>query len=161
MIMKLPNSKSVKDVLEGMLGRDVTLDAAVSKMSPVDAVGGLVATYCDDDSQMRAILGWSIEAAAYVGCSLGLIPAGMAKEMAAEKYLRTDAVENLAEVSNVMAAAFDRPGNPHVRMDQTYFPTGSAPQPLTSFMFSHSDRLDYELTIKGYGVGKMTLVACT
>jgi hypothetical protein len=161
MIMKLPNSKSVKDVLEGMLGRDVTLDASVDKMSPIDAVGGLVATYCDDNSQLRAILGWSPEAAAFIGCSMGLIPAGMAKEMAAEKALRHDAIENLAEVSNVLAAAFDSPTNPHVRMDNTYFPTGSAPQQITTFMFTHSDRIDYALDIKGYGVGKMTLVVCT
>jgi hypothetical protein len=159
--MQLPHNKNIKDVLEGMLGRDVDLDATTDRMSPIDGVGGLVATYCDDDSQLRAILGWSPEAAAFVGCSLGLIPAPMAKEMAADKFLRNDAVENLAEVSNVLAAAFDRPGNPHVRMIDTYYPTGGAPQELTTYMFTHSDRADFALNIKGYGVGKMTLVVCS
>jgi hypothetical protein len=156
--MQLPANKTIKDLLEGMLGRDVALDPSAERMSPIDAVGGLVATFCDDASNLRVILGWSIDAGAYVGCCLGLIPAGLAKEMIAEKAIRTDAVENLAEVSNVMAATFDHPQNPHVRMNQTYHPTGSAPGELTRYMFTHAERVDLELNVKGYGSGKMSLV---
>src|ERR1700761_1867575 len=109
--MYLPPNKAIRDVLEGMLGRDIALDASKERMSPIDANGGLIATYCDDDAQLRAIVGWSIDAGAYIGCCLGLIPGGLAKDMIADKALRSDAVENLAEVSNVMAATFDHPQN--------------------------------------------------
>ncbi len=159
-MMQLPKNKNVKDLLEGLLGREVELDPSGEKMSPIDAVGGLIATYCDDDSQLRAILGWSSDAGAYVGCSLSLIPLGIAKAMAAERSLRHDPVEGLSEVSNVVAAVFDHPQNPHVRMNHTYYPTASAPQELTTFMFQHANRVDFDLSVKGYGAGKMSVVVC-
>lgn len=158
--MQLPNSKEFKDVFEGLLGRGVELKAAEFRLSPPDAIGGLVATYADDSGRVSAVLGWSMRAAAYVGCSLGLIPAGVANEMVDSHILRADAAENLIEVTNVVAAALNREGNPHVRMDQTYFPTSSAPLSLTVFLFTHFDRVDIELDIKGYGVGKIGMVSC-
>jgi hypothetical protein len=158
--MELPNAKSIKELLEGLLGREIELRTADARLSPVDAVGSMVATYTDDDGKLAAILGWSMEAAAYVGSSLGLIPPGVAQEMVDERHLREDAAENLVEVTNIVAAALNRPGNPHVRLAQTYFPTSSAPLALTVFLFTHSDRSDIELDIKGYGVGQLALVAC-
>lgn len=156
--MRLPPNKDIKDLLESMLGRDVSLEPSKTTLSSSDTVGSLIATYCDDDSKNRAVLGWSIEAGAHVGASIGLIPAPLAKEMAAENFLRLDIADNLAEVSNVMAALFDLPGNPHVRMKDRYCPAATAPPELSSFLYSNPDRVDFDITIKGYGSGKFALV---
>jgi len=156
--MQLPPNKDIRDLLEGMLGRDVALEPSATTLSSSDTVGSLVATYCDDDGRTRAVLGWSVEAGAQVGAAIGLIPAPLAKEMAAEQFLRLDIADNLAEVSNVMAALFDLPGNPHVRMKDRYCPAASAPPELTSFLYSNPDRVDLDITVKGYGSGKFALV---
>ncbi|HEX2902117.1 MAG TPA: hypothetical protein VHO01_01560 [Jatrophihabitans sp.] len=156
--MRLPSNKDIKDLLEGMLGRDVSLEPAATTLSSTDTIGSLIATYCDDDSRTRAVLGWSIDAGAHVGAAIGLVPAPLAKEMAAEQFLRLDIADNLAEVSNVMAALFDKPGNPHVRMQDRYCPAASAPAELSSFLYTNADRLDLDITVKGYGSGKLALV---
>jgi hypothetical protein len=68
-------------------------------------------------------------------------------------------VENLTEVCNVMAALFDHPSNPHVRMSGTYFPTVKAPPALAMFLFRHAERIDFSLTVDGYGPGKLSMVS--
>jgi hypothetical protein len=157
--MNLPSNKKVKDLIEGMLGRPVTLEPADELLSPVDTVGGLIATYCDDSSHVRGMLGWSSGAGAIVGCALGLIAAPMAQEMAVERSLPADIVDNLAEASNIMAALFDLPGNPHVRMGERYYPSATTPPELAALMYLNPERLDWELTVKGYGTGKVSLVS--
>ena len=156
--MQLPNNKQIKDVLEGMVGRDVALETSAKQMAPIDAVGGFVATFIDDEQKLCALLGWSVEAAAYVGGCLGLVPPKMTKEMATDKYLRSDIVENITEVSNVISTALNKPGNPHVRMAQTYFPTSTAPDDITKHLFAHSARLDVDVNVSGYGAGQLTIV---
>jgi len=156
--MHLPPILKVREMLETLLGRDVTVEPSPTTLAGTDTIGSLVATYCDDDGRNRAMLGWSIEGAANVGAALGLIAAPMAKEMASEQFLRLDIADNLAEVSNVMAALFDLPGNPHVRMNGRYCPAATTPAELASFLYANPDRLDLDFTVKGYGSGKLALV---
>ncbi|HTZ44230.1 MAG TPA: hypothetical protein VMB79_10230 [Jatrophihabitans sp.] len=158
--MQLPPAKNIKDLLEGMLGREVTLEPARRQLDSSDTVGSLITTYRDDDYQLRAILGWSLSAGAQVGASIGLIPAPLAAEMIEESALRLDIVDNLGEVSNVMAALFDLPTNPHVRMVDRYHPAATAPPELSAFLYQHADRLDLDVTVKGYGSGTLALVSC-
>jgi len=158
--MQLPPTKNLKDLLEGMLGRDVDLDPSAKPLDSIDTVGSLIATYRDDDFGLRALLGWSLPAGAHVGTSIGLLPAPLAKDMVADRALRADVVDNLAEVSNVMAALFDLPGNPHVRMVERFHPAATAPAELAAVLYRHADRIDLDVSVKGYGAGKLALVSC-
>jgi len=158
--MQLPPTKNLKDLLEGMLGREVDLDPAAEPLTALDTVGSLIATYRDDDNGVRALLGWSLAAGAHVGASIGLLPVPLATEMVADQSLRADVVDNLAEVSNVMAALFDLPGNPHVRMVDRFQPAARAPSHLTAVLYHHLDRIDLDVSVKGYGAGKLALVSC-
>lgn len=156
--MNLPAEKLVKDVLDGMLGRETALKHSEQRMSPIDAVGGMVASYCDDAGKVRAIVGWSVAAAAYVGGALGLIPPATTEEMVTEHYLKTDVAENLAEICNVLAATFEQAGSPHVRLLKTYEPAAKAPPDISIFLYQHSERVDLDVEVPTYGTGKMSLV---
>jgi hypothetical protein len=156
--MTLPAEKLVKDVLDGMLGRETSLKHADSRLSPIEAVGGMVASYCDDTGRIRAISGWSVAAAAYVGGALGLIPAATTEEMVDEHYLKDDVAENLAEVCNVLAGTFEQAGSPHVRLLKTYQPAAKAPPDVSIFLYQHSERVDFDIEVPTYGTGKMSIV---
>ena len=157
--MHLPNNKQLRDVLEGMVGRDVRLDASQKHLGPTDIVGGFVATFVDDGQRLSALLGWSVEAAAYVGSCLGVVPAKMAKEMVKDKFLRSDVIENVSEVSNVIASVLNTPNTPHLRMGKTYYPAPSAPTDLLTYLYQHAGRIDVDVTVSGYGTGKIALVS--
>jgi hypothetical protein len=156
--MFLPSAMSVRDIIEATIGRDCTI-AAVDKLLPIDAVGGLVAIYWDDQAKVQAAICWSPEAAAFVGSAFALLPAGPAKEMAAQRDVRSDVIDNLIEVCNVVSAVFEHPKNPDVRLSETFFPLSEAPVPLALHIFQHFERVDYELKVDNYGSGRVTIVA--
>lgn len=155
--MLIPSAKAVKDVIEATIGREVTI-TPVDKMDAHDAAGGLVATYCDDSAKLRAVICFSPEAAAYIGCSFALLPAGPAKEMASERSLRNDVVDNVSEICNVFSAVFEHPSNPDVRLARTYWPTAEIPDTLATHVFTHFNRADFVVEVNGYGSGRLCLV---
>jgi hypothetical protein len=153
----LPAVKLIKDVLDGLLGRDVELAPCAAALTSVDAIGGVLASYIDDGGALQAAAGWDLPAAAYVGAAVGLVPRGGADAAVEERYLPESLVENLAEVSNVLASVFQAAGNPHLRLDKTYRPAASAPDPETALLYAPGQRIDLSVDVPGYGAGRLAV----
>ncbi len=158
MAMTLPPPKALKDVIDGLLGRDVAMSPADTTLNSVDAVGGVVAKYVDDDGRTRAVLGWDLPAAAHAGAAFALLPAPVAEEMVDDRWLPGDVVESVSELSNVLASALQVNGNPHTKLAQTYHPAAAAPDDLTKALYGHYERMDYDVDVPGYGGGRIAMV---
>lgn len=158
MTMTLPPPKALKDVIDGLLGKDVDLAPASTTLTSVDAVGGVVAKYVDDEGRPRAVLGWDLPAAAHAGAAFALIPARMAEEIVDERWLPEDIVESVYELSNVLASALHVNGNPHTKLAQTYHPAAAAPDDLAKALYSHYERMDFDVDVPGYGGGRLSVV---
>jgi hypothetical protein len=154
--MKLPPAKAIRDILEGMLGRDVEVSPG-KPLTTIDAVGGAVAVYVDDSSQMRAVLAWDLPAAASVGAAVGLVPARAAAAAVEDRYLPESLMENVAEVSNVLASAFQIEDNPHLRLGFTNHPVAAAGDDVIALLYRMGNRLDLNLEVSGYGPGRMAI----
>jgi hypothetical protein len=152
----LPPVKMIKDVLDGLLGREVEL-APGDPMASVDMVGGVLAAYLDDGNALQAVIGWDIAAAAWVGAAVGLVPKGGAEAAIEERYLPENLLENLTEVCNVLATVFQLPGNPHLRLQTTYRPAAAAPEPETALLYTLGQRIDLTVDVPGYGAGRFAL----
>ena len=153
---QLPPVKMIKDVLDGLLGREVEV-APGEPMASVDMIGGLLAAYVDDTNALRAVVGWDLPAAAYVGAAVGLVPRVRAEDVVQERYIPENLQENLGEVSNVLATVFQLPGNPHLRLQTTYCPAAAAPDQETQLLYGLGQRIDLELDISGYGTGRLAV----
>jgi len=156
--MQLPPPKLFKDVMDGLLGREVTLTPRARKLSSVDAVGGAIALYVDDNNRNRALIGWEVGAAAYAGCAFGLLPAKNAEDVVRDKFLPADIVDCVYEMSNVLSSALEKGDNPHVKLQTVYSPAAMAPNDLTKLMYEHFERMDFELDVPGYGTGLFSVV---
>lgn len=154
----LPPVKRVKDVLDGLLGRDVSTQPG-TPLDGVDAIGGVLAGYVDDADVLCAVAGWDLPAAAGVGAALGLYPVGAAHEAVQNQHLPEVLLDALSEVSNVLASTFDLPGNPHLRLARIYRPVAAAPPAATELLYSGLQRLDLNLDVPGYGPGRLSLAA--
>ena len=159
MLMTLPSPKALKDVVDGLLGRDVVFRPEDVPMSSVDSIGGVVAVYVDDARRPRAVLGWDLPAAARAGTAFALIPARMAEEIIADRYLPADVVESVYELSNVIAGALYFGDNPHLRLDELCHPAAALPDELAQALYTHFERLDFVIEVPGYGPGRIALVA--
>ncbi|MBN9610184.1 MAG: hypothetical protein BGO26_02190 [Actinobacteria bacterium 69-20] len=152
----LPPTKLIKDVLDGLLGREVAVFPA-DALAPADAIGGALALYIDDSRALGAVAGWDLPAAAHVGSAVALVPARGARAAIADQYLPENLLENLNEVSNVLATVFHIPGNRHLRLERTYRPINTAPADAIQLLYALGHRIDLVIDIPAYGAGRLAV----
>jgi hypothetical protein len=154
--MSLPAPKEVRDLLEDLLGRSVT----VGNANPVRAEElstTLVSVYVDDMLTLAGVIGLDLPLAVYAGAAIGLMPPGGAQDCVDEGTMTSILAENATEVCNIMAGLLNRPGSPRVRMYQTFMPGDQLPIDAASHILALGKRLDLSVEVAGYGSGRLSV----
>jgi len=153
----LPTTKSIKDILDGLLGREVVLRPA-APITPTQASSGVLARYVDDAGGLRAVAAWDLAGGANVGAAVGLFPKGAVEAALEDGELSGNLLENLSEVSNVLAQAFNVPGAPHVRLAANHVDAvQGASGDAVELLHASGGRLDYDVAVDGYGTGRLAI----
>ncbi len=153
----LPAPKPVKDMLTDLLGRDVTV--APSDPVPTGEKHPIaVGVFVDDSMRMGALAVMDLPMAAYCSAAIGLVPVGGAEAAIEDRELPKSLQDNLYEVLNIMSALFNVPGAPHLRLHASYPPGEIAPNDVAAVVRTLGMRLDQDVTIAGYGIGRLSLV---
>jgi hypothetical protein len=152
----LPASKAVKDVLEGLLGRDVTV-APSDPLVVADLPNTVVAVYVSDSQRLSAVLGIDLSLAAYTGAALGLVPVGGAQACLEDRALTPMLAENVTEICNILASVLNREGAPRVRLSQTFMAGDNPPADAASQLLAIGNRLDLQVGVAAYGSGQLSL----
>ena len=156
--MRVPAPKHIKDLFEGLLGRDVSLGDGVPV--PLDArPRPTTAVYVDDNNALSAVALMDFPLTAYSGAALALLPKGGAEDAIDEKDLPPTLLENAAELLNVLAAPIGEASGVHQRLYQTFGPTELPPSDVVVWSARLGAREDVALGIHGYGSGTLSLVA--
>ena len=150
----LPPAKEVRDLLEGLLGKDVDFTDG----HRVTDGAGLVGVYVDDRLGMKALVACDIPAAAYIGAAIGLMPPGGAQDAVEDGELFPVLRDNAAEVLNVMAALFNVGSAPHLRLYGHYAAGEGLPGDVAQHLPSPGPRVDWTVAVKGYGKGELSIV---
>jgi hypothetical protein len=152
----LPDRKAIRDLFEGLLGREVDLDDG----RPVDLgmPKPVVASYVDDTQQLRAVALMSFGLAARSGAAIALIPPGAVEAAEEDRLLPVNLFENASEICNVLAAPLGDALGVHLRLASTYSPSESIPAHVLHLAASVGVREDVALDITGYGSGELSLV---
>lgn len=154
----LPPSMVVRDLLLDMLGRDVKV-APSDPWAPTLSDPGAVAVYMDDGNRIRALISCNLELSVALGASIALIPAKVAASSIEEGRMTEDVEENLHEVMNILAAMFNTPSGPHVKLCTLYVPGGPPPlADVSAHLRAFGRRSDLKLDVAGYGGGRLSLV---
>lgn len=154
---ELPTAVEVRELLEGMLGRDVEMALVGDKVAP--AGGCLVGEYVDVLGNVKAVVAADLALACYVGAAIALIPAGGAEASVEEGYLSATLRENAAEILNVMASLFNKDDHVHLKLaavcDAAQAPiAGTAQRLMTGF----GPSLCATTEVKGYGSGLLSIL---
>src|SRR4051794_37176693 len=152
----LPDRKVIKDLFEGLLGRDV----AVADGTAVD-IGipkPVVASYVDDAHRLRSLAVFDIALAARAGAAIALVPKGAADDAVADMLLPENLFDNASEICNVLASAMGDAMGVHQRLSATYAPSDPVPVALLTTAGQLAAREDLELDITGYGTGRLSLI---
>lgn len=153
----LPTNKDIKDMLEMLLGRDITLDSA-DAISPDDRPAPTTGVYVDDSDCLSAVVLMDLPLTAYVGAAIGLIPPGGA-QAAIEEWNVPDTIhDNACEVLNVVAALLCDSAQVHQRLYETYSAADPLPDDVVAWAVIPTPRRDLTVDVKGYGRGRLSIV---
>jgi hypothetical protein len=155
----LPAAPSVRELFEGLLGRDIDAVIGTGAVNPNEPPGAVVGVYTDDRMALRAIVLLELSLAAHGGAAIALVPVAQAEGAAEDGVLPDNLYENIAEVLNVAASLFNAPDAPHVKLYQSYRPGEPIPGDVAKWVMAFVRRLDMELSIAGYGKGRISILA--
>lgn len=157
-IQALPDSEDVREVLHGLLGRDVTVNRIAPSSLKIDAKL-VVGLYAREDGKVGGLAIADLEVAAYSGAALSLLPIGVANESIEDGTIEDSLLENFQEVLNVGSRWFTAKGNPHVTLAEAYPPGTRLPDDVRRAMVSPAERMEMLVEISGYGEGRFRLYA--
>ncbi len=152
----LPAAKDVRDMLAGLVGRNVT----VSPGAPVTPAANRpvsVAVYVAPDMSVNALCLMDLAASVYTGGALALLPPGGCQDAVEEAELSGMQVEALHEVVNVLASLLNTPGAPHSKLHRLYAPGEELTGDLECMLAGYN-RIDLDIDVQGYGKGSLSLV---
>lgn len=154
--MSLPDRKAIKDLFEGLLGRDIAIGDAI----PVtfDHPRPVVATYVDDSYKLTAVAVMDLQLAAHSGAAIALVPVGGAEAAIEDLRLPPNLFENSSEILNVLAAPIGDHSGVHVKLSSTFAPGEDIPPQVEAIAVSLGARQDVTLEIAGYGSGRLSIV---
>ena len=151
-------AKQVKDVLEGLLDREVLV--ATGDPVPIDTrPRPTIAAYVDDGRALATVVVVDLALTAFVGAALGLVPRGGAEAAVEERTLPASLLENTAEVLNVLATPISEAAGTHQRLLETYGPDRLPPPHVSAWCAALGSRLDLLVEVSGYGRGGLSVVS--
>lgn len=156
MVHAPPASLAVRNLIEDLLGRDVTVSPADPPRGE-DLGTSVLAVYVDDGLRLSAVLVLDLALAAYAGAALGLMPVGGAEDCIDEKLLSPPLAENVTELCNVLTGLLNREGAPHRRLYQVHLPGAALPADVASHALALGSRLDLRVEVARYGTGRLWL----
>jgi hypothetical protein len=155
--VELPAAKDVRDMLVGLLGKQVSVNPG-APVTPTPDKPVSVAVYVDPGMAVNALCVMDLGASAYTGGALALLPPGGCQDAVEEDGELTGMqVEALHEVVNVLSALFNTPGAPHSKLHKLYAPGEDLPGDITG-MLAAFNRVDLALEVAGYGKGGLSIV---
>ncbi len=153
----LPAAKDVREMLEGLVGRTVTVSPG-APVTPAPDRPVSVAVYVHPDMAINALCLMDLGASAYTAGALALLPPGGCQDAVEEDgALGAMHVEALHEVVNVLSALFNAEGAPHSRLHKLYAAGEDVPGDIEG-MLAAFNRVDLAIDVASYGKGALSLV---
>lgn len=152
----LPSNKAVLDLLQGLLGREVTVGPG-APVTPSASRPAALASYVDPQYGLNAVILIDLPLSAWCAGALALLPKGGCEDSVEEGELTDMQVEVLHEVVNVAASLFNAGGVLHSKLDKLYAPGEALPADLGALTAS-TNRVDIDVTVGGYGKGSLSII---
>jgi hypothetical protein len=150
----LPNPKDVRDLFEGLFGKDVQV-APGDPVSLNDKVA--VAVYVDPGLATTALVMVDLRLGAWLAGALAMLPKGGLEDAIDEGELYPMHVEALYEVVNIAASMFNGEGVNHSKLYKLYAPGEAVPGDIAGLAAAFN-RIDLKVDVTGYGSGKLSIV---
>ncbi len=154
----LPSAQEVRELLEGLVGREFEMLTGGPMVNPAAEGGAVVAEYVSDQMKLAALITVDLPLAAGMGSAIALLPPRGVSESIEALELSIPQFENVSEILNVMAALFNHDGAPHLKLTKVHEPGAALPGDVAPWVTAYVARLDLEVSVAGYGEGTMSVI---
>ena len=152
----VPTAFEVRELFEGLLGRSVEWEGTSHKVDPLE--GASIGVYTNDFGAIKALIVCDVPLTAWAGSAIGLLPHVGAEKAVRENLVSGPQFENMAEILNVAASMFNKPGTQHLKLGFTFAPRETLPADVDKWVLVPAGRIDGTLTIQGYGAGCISVI---
>jgi hypothetical protein len=161
--VKLPDLAYVSKHFQDLVGRRVNGVIASQRLKTGTADRWLAAWYELEDHRIVGVICVDLTLASYLSAAFSLVPAAQATAMAKSGQLDKNATENVFECLNVSSRFY------HRALEVPVMVVGLAPNPprtgeptlpadARKILTQPAQRLDFTLTIDGYGSGQVAIL---
>jgi len=150
----LPSPKDVRDLLEGLVGKDITVGPG-EPLSLNDKPA--IAVYVDPQLHTTALCLVDVPLAAWCAGAFALLPKGGLEDAIDEGELSQGHLEAVYEVVNIAASMFNGEGINHSKLYKLYAPGEAVPGDIAGLAAAFN-RIDLKVDVAGYGSGKLSIV---
>lgn len=154
----LPAALEVREVVSGLIGRDVEVRTGGPMVDPAKPGGAVVAEYVTDTLQLSALVVMDLALAARAGAAIALVPSAAAEADVEAEEISDALLENAGEILNVLASLFNAEGAPHLRLNAVHAPGAALPTDVAPWVLAYVPRLDLECDVAGYGPGALSVL---
>lgn len=154
----LPSALETREVVEGLLGREVVVLTGGPMADPAGPGGAVVAEYTSDQLRLAALVVMDLPMAARSGAAIALMPSSASEAAVGDGELTDVLLENAGEILNVLASLFNADGAPHLRLNAVHAPGATLPVDVAPWVMAYVARLDLECDISGYGTGVLSIL---
>ncbi len=155
----LPTQDAVQRLLLGLINRNLNVKRNPSIPWIPKTQSGMMAEYVRDDKSLWALWIMDLQLAGGIGSALTLIPTDSLGNAMKTGRLTQDMTDNMHEIFNIASSVFNREDIQHLRLDAVHMLPGTLPEKAAALLAKPPQRLDLELTIAGYGDGRMSLLS--
>jgi hypothetical protein len=154
----MPIQEVVRDFFVDLLGKG----AAVEQAKPFDITpesdGLTVAIYNDDRGRLAAVAVAELLLAAGSGAALALVPATVLDDVKRENVLPESLADNFREIVNIFAGVLNGLNSPHLELADLIVLPAELPTPVWEVIRNPTNQRWYDVTVEGYGGGKIALL---
>jgi hypothetical protein len=157
----LPIQERLSEFFVDLLGKGASASKAKElrmKQGP-EAPKFMVAVWEDKWGRVGAICLADLMLAAVAGAALVLAPATVLPEVEQQGALPDHLRENYHEVMNILTTTIRTDSSPHLKLVGMWqHPDEALPQAVWDVIEHPSSRRDFDLTVEGYGGGKISII---
>jgi hypothetical protein len=156
MSLVLPGAGDVRDLVNGLLDRGVTVTRESQPVLPGRAVH-VVGSYVDDTAEVRAVAMTDHLLGTVLGAALALVPPPRVEQAVNDGLVPPDLAENTREVLNVAASLFNT-GEEHLKLQATWVVPEPVTEQVVDFLRIPAQRTDLRVEVPGYGEGVLAIL---
>ncbi|MBN2524963.1 MAG: hypothetical protein JXR76_01130 [Deltaproteobacteria bacterium] len=153
--MTMPDDEDVAELFSGLVDAEVVVRSGDAK--PLKAKRfAVIGEYQNDDGASVLLMAADIALVNFLGSALVMLPKAEAESANKNNTISEEIQESFQEICNISSSLINDAGNAHVRFASMHLSQrGSIPENINAIISNHSNKIDFDIQIPGYGSGRL------